>query len=135
MVKKRYEIYRDMEHFYNQIPPTIEKSLTFEQKESFRKVLDKAVYKPSKKMVDIETTFWLFKHLYIVIYVGEDLRRKGRKFTNNHKMEALSVVTKVIIYLLELSLLLVLLFFVLYFVKSTLGINIFEEKHLLDFLR
>ena len=125
---------RDAEYYYSEISPDVEKTFTREQKEAVKSILKRAVRVPSKKIVDFRTTFWLFKHLYLVLFIGIDRRRKARKDHPEQQLKVMNIVTKTVLVLFFFLIALSAIFWGLYIVKYYLGIDIFPDKHLFDIL-
>lgn len=118
------------QYYYEQINASIESSLSYEQKEEVKRILKQAVKVPSKKIVSTEITFWFFKRFYIVFYLGFDRRKRRRKFEGGAVGFSLHILTKLFIYFVLWGATAVVLFFVVYYTKIVLGIDIYPEKHL-----
>ena len=124
----------DVEYFYSTINPDIEKTFSHEQRQEVKHAILRAVKIPSKKIVDYRTTFWFIKRLYLVIFIGKDIRRKGRA-DSTITPTVVRYVIFMILTLFTLFVIMIFIFFILYLIKSFAGINIFENYHLSDFIR
>jgi hypothetical protein len=122
------------DYFYRQMDSNIEISFNHEQRKEIKSLLKRVVQNPAKKIVDVRFTFWFFQRLYIVLFLGKDIRRNKRPLDTVRINSFLSLILKIGIYAIITLILLILLFFALYFIKSILGINFFPNKHLWDFL-
>ena len=126
--------YKDSEfnsqYYYEQLNASIEASLSYEQKEDFKRVLKQAVKVPSKKIVSMEITFWFFKRFYAVFYLGHDRRTNRRKPAASSAEFSLRLLLTTAIYLILWGATAVVVFFVVYYTKSVLGIDIYPEQHL-----
>ncbi|NJM44760.1 MAG: hypothetical protein HC860_00265 [Alkalinema sp. RU_4_3] len=91
--------------------------------------------KPTPKLVDLRLDVnLLLGRFYIVILVGRDQRKQRRQYF-------VTKITKIGNFLTAIGLLVgfnlfisILIFSVLYVIKSNLGINIFKQMHLIDVL-
>lgn len=119
----------DEQYYYAQMRPLIRDSLSFEQETEVKQVLKRAIKVPSKKLMDIEVTFWFFKRFYFVFYLGLD-KRKTLHFSDalQHK-KLIQWLLNSFISVLLWSATLFVLFFVAYYFKSTIGIDLMPEQH------
>ncbi|KZY73644.1 hypothetical protein A3742_12865 [Oleiphilus sp. HI0071] len=124
---------RNSEYYFSQLPEGLRNDLSTEQAREIKRVIDRAIPVPSKKIFSLELTFWLFKRFYCVFYLGEDKRRLIPNFgTNYGKMLKLSahIVSTLIVWIATI--------FVagaaVYYAKSTLGIDIFPNQHAQDII-
>lgn len=126
--KKRGYIYGSPQDFLNRLPAEVLNSLTEEQLTAIYQMLEKALPKSSPKLVYIRWTINLiFVRYYLVFLVGRDPRTYKRyRFINRA-----TKIGNTIAYIVLLSL--VSLIFS-YIFKSFLGIDLFPEKHLDDFI-
>ena len=122
------------QYYYEQINSAVESSLSYEQKEEIKRILKQAVKVPSKKIVSTEITFWFFRRFYIVFYLGFDRRRNRRKFEGGAVAFSLHILLKIFIYILLWGATAVVVFFVVYYTKLVLGIDIYPEHHLPELL-
>lgn len=119
----------DEHYYYEQMRPLIKDGLNYEQEKEIKQVLKRAIKVPSKKMIDLEVTFWFFKRFYFVIYLGVD-KRKALKFfdaQHNHKLVQwfLNSFVSVILWTATLF----VMAFVVYYFKSTIGIDLVPDQH------
>jgi len=121
-------IYGSPDTFLQKLSPEILGSLSEEQLTAIREMLAEALPKSSPKLVDIRWRINLiFAQYYIVFLVGRDRRQQKRyRFLSN-----ITKVGNTITY--ALLVILVLLMFA-YTLKSFVGIDIFPDKHLDDFI-
>jgi hypothetical protein len=83
------------------------------------------------------TLHLFFERLYFVLLIGKDRRKSTRKLLVERRQRASFMAGAVFIGILFLNVFMtvtVVGFFILYFVKSFLGIDIFPDMHLWDFL-
>ncbi len=126
MEKKEAE---HQEKYLKKISPAIRKTLTYEQKQEFIKVMDR-MNVPAKKHhpVDLRFTFWFIKRWYIVFMAGLDVREEKRDRGYSIFKKSMIVLIRMIFYL---GILLIIVLG-LYLLKSAFGINIFSEFHLMS---
>ena len=121
-------IYGSPETFLQKLPPSILDSLSDQQLAAIREMLVEALPKSSPKLVDIRWSINLiFAHYYVVFLVGRDRREKKR-------YRFLSSLTKVGNTITYAILVMLVLFMLTYTLKSWVGIDIFPDKHLDDFI-
>ncbi|MCD4795893.1 MAG: hypothetical protein K8R49_01800 [Candidatus Cloacimonetes bacterium] len=117
------------------INPIIEESLNFEQRREICNVLKRLFPRPfSKHLVDIRLTFCFIRHWYLVILLGEDIRKFVRITPEKKERTVLLFVLNIIFYFIMIMGILASLFIFFYIIKSIFGIDIFPDKHLTDFL-
>jgi hypothetical protein len=124
----------DSEYYFSEINPNISKSFTYEQEEEIKTILKRAVKIPTKKIVNLNSSFWFIKRFYITLYIGFDKRYSNREYDNNRTMRILNFIFRLLLILFAIFLVCVFLFCILYTLKSALGIDIFKSKHLRDIL-
>lgn len=123
------------EYFFSEIQSDIKSSMNEAQKTEIMKILKRAVSIPSKKILNVNFTFWFIKSFYVTVYFGLD-KRKSRRSSSRRKRDSITaLVMKSGLYLLMTAVVLIILFLSLYFIKTELGIDIFKDKHLRDFLQ
>lgn len=117
------------EKYLKKLSPAIRKTLTYEQKQEFIKVLDR-MNVPAKKQqpVDLKFTFWFIKKWYIVFMAGLDVRDDKRDRGYNIFKKSAIVLIRMLFY----SIILLIIFLGLYLLKSAFGINIFSDFHLMS---
>jgi hypothetical protein len=77
----------------------------------------------------------LLGKFYLVVYVGKDRRNQKRRYIPRG-IERLGNMLIALILLVGCSTLLtIVVFLILYFIKSYLGINLFKNSHLIDFVQ
>ena len=119
---------RNGDYYFSQLPEGIRKDLTMEQAREIKRVIDRAIPVPSKKIVSTELTFWFFKRFYCVFYLGEDKRRLVKNLSTNHaKMFKLSahILSSLIVWVATIFVAAT----AVYYAKSTLGIDLFPDQH------
>lgn len=122
------------DYYYEQLNSSIRNSLSFEQERAVKDILHRAIKVPSRKIVSLEITFWFFKQFYMVFYLGFD-RRRIRRLHNDNIRYLLQKVLSTIFTLLIWFLTLLLFFFIAYYTKSWLGIDINSSTHIQDLLK
>lgn len=122
------------DYYYQQINPAIESTFTYEQQKAVRSVLKRATKIPSKKIVNVEVTFWFFKSFYIVFYLGLDKRKNSRRVDQNNSSVLLRWMVTLFVYVFIWGATLLFLSFIVYYTKSNLGIDIDPEHHLHEML-
>lgn len=120
----------DEEFVFSKINPLIEESMTNEQKRETKRLIKLALPFQTKKVVSINFTFWFFKVFYITFYLGSEKREQNRKFTLNGILQSLLMVFSTIFVFLGVASIVFAIFLALYYLKSLLGIDIFDG-HLL----
>lgn len=119
---------RDSDYYFSQLPEGIRNNLTTEQAREIKRVIDRAIPVPSKKIVSTELTFWFFKRFYCVFYLGEDKRRLVKNLSTNHaKLFKLSahILSSLIVWIATIFVAAT----AVYYAKSTLGIDLFPDRH------
>lgn len=119
------------EYYFSLLPDSVKSSLNEVQQQAVLEVLKRAIRVPSHKILDVETSFFFFKHFYLTIYLGRDLRRRRRHFTRRRDWWA-SFLIKMGIYLSLAVIAALFIFMALYLIKSALGIDLFPNFHLRD---
>jgi len=117
---------RTLSYYLEKIDPYILKSFNPEQLQAITDVLNKAIPKPSPKIVDFKFIVDLvFSRFYIVLIVGKDIRKTQRQY-EVHRITKIGNLIAAAILLLGINLVitaLILLF--AYLFKSAIGINLF----------
>jgi hypothetical protein len=111
--------------YIDQMEPLIRESLTGPQLVEIGRLLDKALPKPSPKIVDLRFSINLvLTRYFIVLLVGQD-RRKQPRARNVSPLTRLGNLVAAVFLLLSLNVTLSLaLLLGVYLVKSALGINL-----------
>lgn len=122
-------------YYYQELNSAIEKTLSYEQKNEIKRVLQRAVKVPSKKIVTLEISFWFIKRFYIVFYLGFD-KRNGEKRFSEGTLECIFrlSITFGIYFILWGSTIIVFLS-ILYYTKSVLGIDVYPDQHLSEIIK
>lgn len=125
---------RSVEYYLNQIDANVRDSLTADQHEAFRSVLEAAMPKANPKVVDLRINIDLIiARFYIVLFVGKD-RRKNRRSLESSGGSVIANRFAAIILLIGLNITISLFIFLMaYLTKAALGINLFA-KHLSEYL-
>lgn len=119
---------KDSRYYYHQLPEKIRQTITYEQEREIRKVIQRAIRVPSKKLICVELTFTFFKRFYLVWYLGRDLRNKPR-YSSTNKQNFMRVTVHFFCTCalwLTISLTAAI---VLYELKTLLDIDIFPDQH------
>lgn len=86
------------EFYYSLLPQEVRDSFSNEQAYAVKILLKKVVRVPSEKILDLETGIWCFKRFYLCLYLGENRRKRKRRFSRNRDL-LFSLFLKFIIYL------------------------------------
>ena len=121
-------------HFFRRLDPKIAEELTPRQRDAITDALRQSG--PREHSVDLRWTLnVLFDRFYVVILAGRDLRRRESESAQRARSDARKVIQSMLLLLAFIIPALLVLAVLLYGVKCMLGINIFESKHLLDFVQ
>lgn len=90
---------------------------------------------PSLGIIDIRFSFWFIKRWYIVLIFGKDTRNQFKSIDKGDMNTGLTTVAKGFTYIAMFLILIILLLYLLYLLKSYMGIDLFQNAHLIDFLR
>lgn len=121
----------------NSLPEHIRGSFSPEQMEALQHVLSK-VNQQSRHLIDVRIQIPLYwVHYYVVFLLGRDLRshvqetliKRRQRSSRAAQIGFVALMSWLLIAGLAVS-----AFMALYLIKSALGINIFSDKHLRDFL-
>ncbi|RJP30462.1 MAG: hypothetical protein C4527_09810 [Candidatus Omnitrophota bacterium] len=117
---------------FQRLDPQIRSSLTDAQIAALTKTLTECG--PLKKHpVNLRGTIPLFfVRLYFVFLMGIDQRHSSGRSIVERRMQGISF-GRVLFFLGTWVILIVILLFLLYHVKSAMGIDLFPDKHLYDF--
>lgn len=109
-------------------------SLNIEQRNQLKSLLKKMLPPvPSVGIIDIRFSFWFFKQWYVVFIFGRDTREGFKSLDKGDVDRSLSIVAKATTYVVMILAMMIMFLFLLYAIKSVLGIDIFPDKHLTDF--
>lgn len=109
-------------------------NLNIEQRNQLKSLLKKMLPPvPSVGIIDIRFSFWFFKQWYVVFIFGRDTREGFKSLDKGDVDRSLSLVAKATTYIIMLISIMIMLLFLLYALKSVVGIDLFPDKHLSDF--
>lgn len=111
---------------FEDINPLIKQSMTNEQKKETKRLISKALPKATKKIINLNFDFWFFKMFYITIYLGEEKRKDNRKLRLSNISQILLVIFSTIFVFLVIASVLTAIFLALYYIKSLIGIDLFQ---------
>lgn len=114
------------EMIFNKINPLIEDSMSNEQKIETKRLIKSALPKESKKLININFNFWFFKIYYITFYLGKEKRETKRDSSLNNFLKALLIFFCTLILFLFAFSIITAIFLALYYIKSLIGIDIFQ---------
>lgn len=122
--------------YMQEMKPDIVSSLSSEQLDEIKVLINRAIPKPSPKIVDLRFNIdLLISRFYVVLFVGKENRRVRRRY----QVRGITKVGNFIIaiFLLISLNLLVSLFIVmsLYLLKVTAGVDFFHQGHLIDHIK
>jgi len=110
-------------------------NLNIEQRNQLKSMLKKMLPPvPSVGIIDIRFSFWFFKQWYVVFIFGRDTREGFKSLDKGDVDRSMSIIAKATTYIVMMITVLIMLLFLLYALKSVVGIDIFPDKHLVDFL-
>ena len=111
-------------------------SLSHEQRKEMMSLMKRMLPPiPSRGIVDIRFSFWLFRRWYLVFIFGKDTRDQFRSLDKGDMDAGLTTVAKAFTYIVMLLLTLILGIYALYLIKTILGIDIFPDAHLKDLIQ
>lgn len=116
------------EHFYQQIPDSIKRTFSSEQRDAVRLILDKAIERPSQKVIDARITFWLIRRFYLVLFFGFDRRESNRPREQRASDKVVSKIMMLSVYVLIVGLFLLFSVFGLFMVEIISGLQILPDK-------
>lgn len=130
----RYNI-RTPSYYLEKISPDILASFTHEQLQVVTSILERAIPKPSPKIVDFRFTVDLiFSRFYVVLFVGKDRRRKQRhQVTEGIAKIGNAIAAAILLLATNLVISGVILLFA-YLFKSAIGLNFFPG-HISDVVK
>jgi len=116
-----------------QINPDVRNSLSKVQLEEIKSAIS-AGSPLQKHPLDVRGIIPLFfTQFYFVFLLGKDHRYKTKKAEGIRRRES-DFLASIMFFIFFISPLLVISFLALYFTKTELGIDLFPESHLFDFL-
>ena len=119
-------ITRTPSYYLDKISPDILASFTNEQLRVITSILERAIPKPSPKIVDFRFTVDLiFSRFYVVLFVGKDRRRKQRHQVTEGISRIGNAIAAVILLLAANLVISALIVLFAYLFKSAIGLNFF----------
>ncbi len=119
-------ITRTPSYYLDKISPDILASFTNEQLRVITSILERAIPKPSPKIVDFRFTVDLiFSRFYVVLFVGKDRRRKQRHQVTEGISRIGNAIAAVILLLAANLVISALILLFAYLFKSAVGLNFF----------
>lgn len=119
-------ITRTPSYYLDKISPDILASFTNEQLRVITSILERAIPKPSPKIVDFRFTVDLiFSRFYVVLFVGKDRRRKQRHQVTEGISRIGNAIAAVILLLAANLVISALILLFAYLFKSAIGLNFF----------
>ena len=118
------------EAIFKKINPLIKEGMTNEQLLETKRLISYAIKSPSTKILKISLTFWFFNMYYFTIYLGKDKKKYIQRTKYGRLTKILLVVLTTSIMIFVAFSVLSAIFLALYYIKSLLGIDLFEA-HLL----
>lgn len=119
-------ITRTPSYYLDKISPDILASFTNEQLRVITTILERAIPKPSPKIVDFRFTVDLiFSRFYVVLFVGKERRRKQRHQVTEGISRIGNAIAAVILLLAANLVISALIVLFAYLFKSAIGLNFF----------
>ncbi len=119
-------ITRTPSYYLDKISPDILASFTNEQLRVITSILERAIPKPSPKIVDFRFTVDLiFSRFYVVLFVGKDRRRKQRHQVTEGISRIGNAIAAVILLVAANLVISALILLFAYLLKSAIGLNFF----------
>ena len=119
-------ITRTPSYYLDKISPDILASFTNEQLRVITSILERAIPKPSPKIVDFRFTVDLiFSRFYVVLFVGKDRRRKQRHQVTEGISRIGNAIAAVILLVAANLVISALILLFAYLFKSAIGLNFF----------
>ena len=111
---------------FSKINPLIEESMNNEQKRETKRLIKLALPKQTKKVMELNFCFWFFRTFYMTLYLGKDKRNQNRKFNKNYIWEMILIFISSIFILSVAVSLVSAIFLALYYIKSLIGLDLFD---------
>lgn len=119
-------ITRTPNYYLAKISPDILASFTSEQLQAITSILERAIPKPSPKVVDFRFTVDLiFSRYFVVLFVGKDRRKKQREYVPKGMARIGNAIAAVILLLAANLVISALILLFAYLFKSAIGLNFF----------
>ena len=117
-------ITRTPSYYLDKLSPDILASFTNEQLQAITSILDRAIPKPSPKIVDFRFTVDLiFSRFYVVLFVGKDRRRKQRHQVTEGIARIGNAIAAVMLLLAANLVISAVILLFAYLFKSAIGLN------------
>jgi len=114
------------DQIFSKINPLIEESMNNEQKRETKRLIKLALPKQTKKVIEINICFWFVRLFYITFYLGKEKRYSSRHLNKNFIWEVIIMfISTVFVFSVAISLVSAI-FLALYYIKSLIGIDMFE---------
>lgn len=111
---------------FEKINPLIEQSMSNEQKRETKRLISCALPRKTDKIINLNISFWFFRMFYITIYFGSEKREINRTQTLSKVLQIFKLVFSTFLVFFVVLILLSAIFLALYYIKSLLGIDLFE---------
>lgn len=111
---------------FDEMNPLIKESMNNEQKRETKRLISSALPKATKKVLNLNFNLWFFKMFYITIYLGSEKRRCDRKLTLSRIFQIVLVVFSTFFVFLVIASVLTAIFLALYYIKSLMGMDLFD---------
>lgn len=111
---------------FDKINPLIKEGMSNEQKIETKRLISCALPKATKKIVSLNINLWFFRMFYITLYLGSERRNLLRKLTINRVSQILLVCFTTLVVFLIIASVLTAIFLALYYIKSLIGIDLFQ---------
>ena len=132
-IPEKTERQQMIDEYIAQMNPQIRQSLDHQQSNELSRFLNRVLPVRGKHLVDLKFRFWLIKKWYFVLQFGVDRRDTKRLKKSGAAQTLLAILLNTIFVVVLAALIFILVFYLLYLLKSALGIDIFPDRHLSDF--
>lgn len=117
-------------------PPRTRENLTFSQRKELLGLMKRMLPPvPSMGIIDIRFSFWFIRKWYVVFIFGKDTRNQFRIHERGIEDKILAILVKLTIYVIMALFFFTILVFLIYLIKSYLGIDIYPNKHFPGFIK
>lgn len=114
----------------------ITENLSYEQRKELLSLMKRMLPPvPSNGIIDIRFAFWFFRPWYVVFIFGRDTRNQFESLDKGDMDKGLTTIAKIFTYIFMALVLLITLIFLLYMLKSYLGIDIYPDKHFPEMIK
>ena len=125
----------EKDYFFDQCDPIIKNSLSPEQSREIKRLLELSMKCSKQGATKISFNIWFFRLYFINLYFGKEKRSASRRLKECSKIETcLSIISIIFSFVFTLGMIFAI-FLALYHIKSSAGIDLFEERHLGDFFK